>query len=163
MTVTLRKLSIVRPVTFRIRPERKSRLSLQVEIYPTVGAMRRIVRAEGKRDNKPSRTRGLVGMCQGVTERRRGRRTGLFAIVRIPKQYLQMSTITHEAFHATCRWVERRGHRAIPVDHSDGPSNLVPRRGWVKLSSLEERAATVHDEICRRLVIECRRRQLVEG
>lgn len=147
--------------TFHVRPERRSRLAVRVEIFDTVGAMRQLVRREDRRDGRRSRTRGLVGMCQGVTVRIKGRKTGLYAVVRIPKPHLTMSTITHEAFHATCRWAERRGLTAIPVDGSGGPSNMTPRDGWIPLGSVEERAATVHDELCRRMVIHLRRLKLV--
>ena len=146
---------------FAIRPEHGSRLSVQVEVYETADSMRRVVRAEARRERKPTRTRGLQGMCLGVTVLRRGRRTPRFAILRIPKAHLTMSTITHEAFHATCRWAERRGHGAIPVDGSDGPTNMDGRARVIAPLSLEERAATVHDALCRRIVIECRRRKLL--
>jgi hypothetical protein len=67
-----------------------------------------------------------------------------------------MATITHEAFHATMRWAHRRGFDAVPA--KPDVSNIT---GFVKNASLEERAATVHDNLCRRIVIELQRRDLL--
>lgn len=140
---------------FRIRPEPRSRLSIQVEIFRTVGEFRAFNREEDRQyGQRVQRTRGLVGMCMGVTERRRQRKTGLFAVIRLPRRHLTMSTITHEAFHATCRWAERRGILMIPTNNPDHDI-------WKRASSIEERCATVHDTICRKIVTQLNRHRLI--
>lgn len=143
---------------FNVSVEPRSRLSVIVEIYRTTGEFRRTARAEAKRARTRYRTRGLVGMCCGVTIRgRKSRRVfPQFAIIRIPKNHLTMTTITHECFHATMRWAERRGIRAIPT--GGGPSNMRP---YMRDLSIEERAATVHDRLCRRVVRQLERRGLL--
>ena len=145
---------MVKPVyVFRIRPDANSRLSIQVEVYRDANVLRRISRAEGR---KRSMTLGLIGECLGVAEWRRGRKTQLFAIVRLTKEDLTMSTITHEAFHATARWAERRGLKAIPV--SGEPSNINgPRMG----GGIEEHCAKVHHTICRKIVVKLQQHKLL--
>lgn len=139
-----------RPVAaFVIRPGHRSRLHALVEVYASVSAFRRRVREDAKTDGTPMRTRGLVGCCYGVTERDRKtkRKTGLFAILKFPRQHLTMSTLTHECFHATMRWAERKGLGAIET--KAGRSNM--RQPTAPLS-LEEQCATVHDRLCAGLV-----------
>lgn len=151
-----------RIVAFFLRPERGSRLSVGVEVYRTTGEFRQAVRAENHWFGfKRSRTRGLVGQCVGVEVWRYGthgesRKHPCFAIVRFPKRHLTMSTLTHEAFHATMRWANRRRIAAIPTE--GGPSNSTSGR---VVTSTEERCAVVHDNLCRRLVIALRRRGLL--
>lgn len=149
---------------FHVRPEAGSRLSVAIEIYRTAGEMRLTVKDENRRHGfKRSRTRGLVGETVGVTVYRnrtgRPRRTlPLFAIVRFPKEHLTMSTITHEAFHATMRWAERKRIQSIPTG-GDRQSNITSPR---YVATVEEQCATVHDTLCRKIVVQLRRFKLVD-
>jgi len=133
-----------------------------VEVYATARDFRQVVKAEAVESGASRwRTRGLVGECAGVTVRKtKSQRicSGLFAILRFPKRHLTMSTITHEAFHATMRWAERRRIAAIPT--AGNASNISGQRTLRRVASIEERAAMVHDELCRRIVRECNRRKL---
>lgn len=142
---------------FRIRPEAKSHLSVQVEVFRTVKGFQAHERQEDRRDGRRRRTRGLVGVTLGIVERRPSRRlTGLFATIRIPRSHLTMATITHEAFHATMRWAARRRIAAIPTQSN--LSNLTDLRHL----SVEERCAIVHDTMCAKMVRQLRRRHLIE-
>ena len=133
---------------FHVRPDCRSRLRLRVEIFRTTTEFRQAIRAEDRAfGRQPIRIRGLVGACTGVTERHQGRIADLFAIVRLPRRHLTMSTITHEAFHATLRWAARQQIPAIPT--AGGPSNLHTAGRAV---SVEERCAIIHDTICRKIV-----------
>ncbi len=143
--------------SFNLRPDRRSRLSLRVEIYRTTTEFRAVTRGEDlKYSKRASRTRGLAAECLGVTERtkRTKRLTGLFAIIRIPKPHLTTSTITHEAFHATMRWARRAGIQDVPTD--------IPEKDrWKRNASIEERCAIIHGEICRKIVLQCYRFKLI--
>jgi len=144
---------------FRVRPEKRKRLSVEVLIFTGLRDFRRHIRHDDwKYKTKRSRTRGLLGHCCGVTERRGRRKTGLVAVISMPQQQLTMGTITHEAFHATMRWADRKGFASVPLN-GEHISNM---RHGQKVTSIEEQCATVHDAICRRIVSECRRRGLLE-
>lgn len=131
---------------FRIRPRRNQSLALQVEVYANIRSLRSSLIHEDKIHGlRRVSTKGLVGCVTGVIERCKGRKTGLFAIMRLSKTNLTMATLTHEAFHATMRWAERVNIQYVPTGSGGGnkPS-----------SSTEERLATVHDSICRMMVHE---------
>jgi hypothetical protein len=140
---------------FYIRPDKRSRLSVLVEVYPTIAAFRTAERVEAQQNGRRYRTRGLIGSCAGVTVRNNGRKAGVFANLRFPRQHLTMSTITHEAFHATMRWAERQRITSIPTIGA-ARSNMT----WPSVSTVEERCAGFHDSLCRRIVWECDRRGL---
>lgn len=148
--------------TFFLRPERGSRLTVGVEVYRTLGDFRQAVRVENQWFGfKRSRTRGLIGQTVGLEvwrnwKKGRERKQPCFAIMRFPKRHLTMSTLTHEAFHATMRWANRRKILAIPTE--GGESNITYGR---YVTSTEERCATVHDNLCRLLVIQLTKRGLL--
>lgn len=132
-----------------------------VEVYRTIGEFRHAVRAENRWFGyQRSRTRGLIGQTIGVDvwrhEHGRKRKLSCFAIMRFPKAHLTMSTLTHEAFHATMRWANRRRIPAIPTE--GGVSNITYGR---YVTSTEERCATVHDRLCRLLVVALTKRRLL--
>lgn len=149
---------------FHIRPERGSRLSVKVEVYKSLTALRRMDRLErrcatGKR-RVPNQT--IVGQCIGVSEFLRKedgsrRKTSLFAIVRLARGCTNTATITHEAFHATMRWAARRG--ATSISTIGTPTD----RHKASAQSMEERCANVHDEMCRRIVNELHRRKVLNS
>lgn len=149
-----------RPVaTFFIHPEPSRLLTVGVEVFRTVGEFRAFVRAESRAIRLRSRTRGLVGQCVGIDVTRRGRRHPCFAILRFPRQHLTVSTLTHEAFHATMRWAQRRNIPAIPTMST--VSNITDRHRPTYVTSLEEQCATVHDRICRELVLALQAHELL--
>lgn len=130
-------------------PDRRG-LFVHVEVYRTVGDLRRTVRADRhlKDDGQPYRTRGLVGMCTGIVERRllTKRKCASFTVVRLAANACRTATIVHEMFHATCRWAERRGIASLPLANTPKP------RGTKRYDCDEERMATVHDRLCRQLI-----------
>lgn len=137
-------------VVFAVRPERGARWRVVVEVYSTQADLTAVSRIDGALSVPRRRVRGgrLYGECLGITERVRGRRTPTVALVRLCAPHLGIATVTHEAFHATCRWAERRGYPLMPTDGRDG--------SW-----LEERLASVHDECTRRIYNELIDRGLV--
>lgn len=133
----------------------KRDLRVRVEIYASREDIQRVVRAEGRIGGFRMRTRGLVAMCTGWEERRGPqhgrRRLPTFAILRIPKDDLRMSTITHEAFHATMRWAQRVGIREI---NTHGNNNGNNNMRWPRpVATDEERCAEAHEQICRQIVV----------
>lgn len=163
--VIVKRLTAPRPMTaFYVRVGPKSRLSVRVEVFRTTTEFRAAVRAENESLGlKHYRTRRLIGECVGVScyrgHKQKRRLTGCFAWVRFPKKYLTMSTITHELFHATVRWAERVGLEAIPTGHQDGPTNMEPGN---RVDNIEERCASIHDYLCRAVVVQLNKRLLIE-
>lgn len=146
------------PVQFRIRPQRRSFLSCQVEVWPDAKSFRNRIRVLSQWDHV--RVRGLMAATFGcrLHRRRPGRAerlTGVFAVLVFSQKDLGMATLTHEAFHATMRWAERKGWTAIPLHLGHG--NIDRKR----VNSIEEQCAKAHDNICRRLVIELRRHKVI--
>ena len=95
---------------FRARPSRRSRLFAHVEVYRTLGDLRRASDCDSRLSGKRWSARHIVGQCVALEERsRRDRRLlGGFAIIRLAVPHCGTTTITHEAFHATCRWAARK-------------------------------------------------------
>ena len=129
---------------FRVRPSRRSRLFVHVEVYRTVGDLRRASDCDSRLAGKRFNARGMVGQCVAIEERRKRdhRLLGGFAIVRLAARYCGTTTITHEAFHATCRWAARK---RLTLDLSCSMTRAMIARP-------EERMATAHDALCRGIV-----------
>ena len=125
---------------FRVYPEQRSRLHIRVLVYWTVADLRRAMReVRGRCD-----TSGVLGFCRGVLIRtNRGRTRPVFAEIGLTFSS-RTTVITHEAYHATCRWAARR---------KLAPLSFTLQGADVKGQSLiEERLAETHDAICRGIV-----------
>lgn len=148
---------------FPVYPRPKGRLYIRVEIYATCEALQQAVRAEARVGGTRYRTRGLIAMVAGLTERRgptyNHELLPCFAIMRLPATHLTMSTITHECFHATMRWAARVG---IAVLDTNGTANGNNNLKWpVPVQTAEEDCATAIDEIARQIVWRCTRLKLI--
>jgi hypothetical protein len=126
---------------FRVRVPR-SRMTVKVVVYDTVRDFKR---------RAGERSRRMMAFCAPVESGR------CFAEIHIPKRYLSTSTIVHEAFHATCRFVERRGGMAIPI--TGQVSNMDPGGP----ESGEELTAIILDGLCGRIERQLHRRKLYPG
>jgi hypothetical protein len=106
--------TVPEPVRFHVRPRKGSWLSIRIEVFPTLGSFRAAVRRMNRTYGFKQHTRRLMGFCFGVERTTLGgHRTGLCAVIQVPRSSLKTSTLTHEAFHATLRWAERKGYTEI--------------------------------------------------
>ncbi len=134
-----------------LRPDPKSRLQVRVFIYPSLVEMRRavvrtdrIMRTVNANTRRSGPTRRLQGICYGLVERghvsRRVRPT--FAMILLSRTCLGIGTLSHEVWHATCRYLDRRKIRPYRTDFERPQED----------QDLEERAARAHDEMMQQLV-----------
>ncbi len=137
---------------FFIKPSRYSRLRVIVLVFRTVKEFRRYVWVDARRNGSSVRTKHLLACCLGAR-----RRSDDVCVILLPERHLRVETISHEVFHATCRWFQRRYGQACDFDSSGAQSNMRP--GNVR-TSLEERFAIAHGRLCASLVREARRHKL---
>lgn len=140
------------PLTFtHVVPDTRRRYDVQIEVYPTLPAMRAAVRADLAFSQRRGRTFDLLGYCVGNEEYRktptgRRRRGRAIAIIRLAKTHLTVATITHECLHAALRYLDHEKIAAIPTDGRHG--NVTARQA-VRDTDPEERLATIVGNLCK--------------
>lgn len=128
----------MKTTTFSVRVP-NTRQSVKVVVYE---------RVQDFKQRAGMRSRRVLAFCVSTDARR------CVAEIHIPRRYLSIGTITHEAFHATCRYMERRGGLAIPI--TGNVTNMDPGEP----ESPEEHAAKVLDGLCTRISLQLYRRKL---
>ncbi len=150
----------VPPTRLTLYPNPTGRLCVHVFIYPTLTVMRQAVRAFDRLSHLPQAvqrragpTRRLGGCCYGVTERgRRSKRmTPTFAIVLLSQTQLGVGTLSHELWHATCRYLNRCRIRVFVIDKWRARHE----------HETEERGARAHDAMFQQLVRALYRKKLL--
>lgn len=131
----------MKPVKFRLYPEKQSRLHALVYVWPTRKEMLEAWRARNYR--RAGRT--CQGFCSPVEvwdfRKGTGRKQPLFAEVHVWRGKLTMAVVTHEMFHAAIAWARRVRFNFSRLHAEDS------------INDDEERLTYAHSNLCRDFMI----------
>lgn len=137
--------------TFRVRPVPGSRLSVEVQIFPSDAAFRAAVRALYAAEGEDAKTHRLIGFCFEPPVQSR-----VAAVIYLPLGSLTADTLAHECGHA----VMRLAHRLHwPQLGQPGPSNVRGRGDGAR--SHEELFCSALGTLVARITDTVRRRGLI--